>query len=335
MKTRNILIGILILSLAISGCAAKAMEAPVAQTAGDVYNRMDAGVAAEAPMAPAAEYSADSSKAAGGVAAVESEIKQMVIMNADLSIAVNDPTESLADIQKMAKEMGGFTVSSNLYKTLTPSGIEVPEAYVTIRVPAERLDEALQKIKAMTGDPEKYTLTENVSGQDVTQEYTDLQSRLRNLEEADAKLTEFYEKAEKTEDALAIYNQKMQVTEQIEVLKGQIQYYEQSVAKSAITVRLQSKETIAPITVAGWQPSGVARDALQALIDFGKGLVNFLIWVGILIIPILLIIGLPVFFLVRWLVRRNRSTRESRAQAAAAARTYDPNNIGKPPLPPK
>lgn len=336
MKTRNILIGILILSLAISGCAAKSMESPVTQSSGDMYNRADTGIMPEAPMAPAAEeYSADSSKAAGGVAAVESEIKQMVIMNADLSIAVDDPTESLADIQKMAKEMGGFTVSSNLYKTLTAAGIEVPEAYVTIRVPAERLDEALGKIKAMTGDPEKYTLTENVSGQDVTQEYTDLQSRLRNLEEADAKLTEFYEKAEKTEDALAIYNQKMQVTEQIEVLKGQIQYYEQSVAKSAITVRLQSKETIAPITVAGWQPSGVARDALQALIDFGKGLVNFLIWVGILIIPILLVIGLPVFFLVRWLARRNRSAKESRAQAAAAARTYEPNNTGKPPLPPK
>ncbi len=335
MKTKNILIGILILAFAISGCAAKAQEAPMPQTEG-AYNRTDAGIMAEAPMAPVMEgYSADSSKAAGGVAAVESEIKQMVIMNADLSIAVDDPTESLADIQKMAKEMGGFTVSSNLYKTRTASGIEVPEAYVTIRVPAERLDEALEKIKAMTGDPEKYTLTENVSGQDVTQEYTDLQSRLRNLEEADAKLTEFYEKAEKTEDALAIYNQKMQVTEQIEVLKGQIQYYEQSVAKSAITVRLQSKETIAPITVAGWQPSGVARDALQALIDFGKGLVNFLIWVGIFILPILLIIGLPVFFLVRWLVRRNRNNKANRIQASTATRPYEPNDIGKPPLPPK
>ncbi len=335
MKTRHILIGVLILALTISGCASKATEmAPVPQTTGVENYRADTGTLAEAPMAPAVEqYSADSSKAAGGVASTEAEIQQMVIMNADLSIAVDDPTQSLADIQKLAKEMGGFTVSSNLYKTQTASGIEVPEANVTIRVPAERLDEALEKIKAMTGDAEKYTLTENVSGQDVTQEYTDLQSRLRNLEEADAKLSEFYEKAEKTEDALAIYNQKMQVTEQIEVLKGQIQYYEQSVAKSAISVRLQSKETIAPITVAGWQPSGVARDALQALIDFGKGLVNFLIWLGVLILPILIVIGLPIFFLVRWLVRRSRSNQANRVQYSN--RTNEPSITGKPPLPPK
>jgi uncharacterized protein YihD (DUF1040 family) len=335
MKTRHILIGVLILALTISGCAAKATEmAPMPQTTGVENYRTDAGVLSEAPMAPAVEeYSADSSKAVGGVASSEAEIQQMVIMNADLSIAVDDPTQSLADIQKLAKEMGGFTVSSNLYKTQTTSGIEVPEANVTIRVPAERLDEALEKIKAMTGDAEKYTLTENVSGQDVTQEYTDLQSRLRNLEEADAKLSAFSEKAEKTEDALAIYNQKMQVTEQIEVLKGQIQYYEQSVAKSAISVRLQSKETIAPITVAGWQPSGVARDALQALIDFGKGLVNFLIWLGVLILPILIVIGLPIFFLVRWLVRRSRSAQANRVQYSN--RTNEPNITGKPPLPPK
>lgn len=331
MKTKSILIGILILALTISGCAAKSSQSPLIQSSDGGTTRTDMEQPVMAPSV-SEEYSANNSK--GPVVATSGEVlKQMVIMNADLSIAVDDPAISLDEIQKLAKELGGFTVSSNLYKTLTPAGIEVPEAYVTIRVPAERLDEAMEKIKNMTGDAEKYTLTENISGQDVTQEYTDLQSRLRNLEEADAKLSEFYEKAANTEDALAIYNQKMQVTEQIEVLKGQIQYYEQSVAKSAITVRLQSKETIAPITIAGWQPSGVARDALQALINFGKGLVNFLIWVGILVLPVLLVISLPVYFLVRWLVRRNRRAQVNRPHAAAPKQP-EPNTTGKPPLPP-
>lgn len=331
MKTKSILIAILILALIISGCSAKSSQSPLTQASDGGTIRTDMEQPAMAPSV-SEEYSGSDNK--GPVVSSSGEVlKQMVIMNADLSIAVDDPALSLDEIQKLAKELGGFTVSSNLYKTQTSAGLEVPEAYVTIRVPAERLDEAMEKIKNMTGDPEKYTLTENISGQDVTQEYTDLQSRLRNLEEADAKLSEFYEKAANTEDALAIYNQKMQVTEQIEVLKGQIQYYEQSVAKSAITVRLQSKETIAPVTIAGWQPSGVARDALQALINFGKGLVNFLIWVGILVLPVLLVIGLPVFFLVRWLVRRNRRAQVVRPHAAAPKQP-EPTSSGKPPLPP-
>jgi uncharacterized protein YihD (DUF1040 family) len=227
--------------------------------------------------------------------------------------------------------MGGYTVSSNLYKSYTSSGVEVPQANLIIRVPAERLDEAMQKIKDMTGDPKKYTLNESISGQDVTKEYTDLKSRLRNLEEADAKLSEFYENATNTEDALSIYSQKMQVTEQIEIIKGQIKYYDESVSTSSITLQIQSKETIAPITVAGWQPSGVARDALQALLDFGKGLVNFLIWLVILVVPIVLLFGLPIFFLVRWLKRRSAA----RKLAAMERRLQENKSEPTPPIPTK
>ncbi len=326
MKKKSVLIGLLILTLVLSGCAAKAASEAVQD---DDY-RNDLAAQALAPMeAPLAEeYGLDSSKGTG-VTAAESESEQMVMMSASLSIAVDDPSTTMADIQKLARDMGGFTVYSNLYKTQTMTGSEVFEASVTIRVPAERLDEAMEKIKAMTGDAKKYTLNENVSGQDVTKEYTDLQSRLRNLEEADAKLSEFYEQATKTEDALAIYNQKMQVTEQIEVIKGQIKYYDESVSTSSITVSIQAKETIAPLTVAGWKPSGVARDALQALIKFGKGLVNFLIWLVLYVLPIALVIGLPVFFLVRWLTRRSRA----RKQAATAAWKNDSDAGSAPPIP--
>lgn len=323
MKTRSISIGLIILMLTLSGCASKAMSDA---------NRQFGGVeeyALEAPAAaPMAEDYAAYEKATGiSAAGVQSE--QMIMMTASLSIAVDDPSVTLTDVQQLAKGMGGYTVSSNLYRTYTSSGIEVPEANVTIRVPAERLDEAMQKIKNMTGDPKKYTLNENIAGQDVTKEYTDLKSRLRNLEEADAKLSEFYKDATNTEEALSIYSQKMQVTEQIEIIKGQIKYYDESVSTSAISVQIQSKETIAPLTVAGWQPSGVARDALQALIDFGKGLVNFLIWLVILVVPIALVFGIPIYFLVRWLKRRGAA----RKQAALENWLKENKSDSIPPVP--
>jgi len=328
MKTKSVLIGIIILALTLSGCASKAYNTD--NQVGSVQEEYLMEAPAAAPMAPAADNYAEFDKSAG-ITAAGVESGQMVMMTASLSIAVDDPTVTLDDVQQLAKGMGGYTVSSNLYKTYTSAGIEVPEANVTIRVPAERLDEAMQKIKNMTGDAKKYTLNETISGQDVTKEYTDLKSRLRNLEEADAKLTEFYENATNTEEALSIYTQKMQVTEQIEVIKGQIKYYDESVSTSAISVQIQSKETIAPLTVAGWQPSGVARDALQALLDFGKGLINFLIWLVILVVPIALVFGIPIYFLVRWLKRRSAS----RKQAAMERWLAENKSDAMPPVPSK
>lgn len=329
MKTKSVLIGIVILSLTLSGCASKSYTANNLRSGGVEDYAMKAAPMVE-PMEPMLDSYAESA-GSPGIAAAGVESVQMIMMNASLSIAVDDPAATLRDVQQLAKGMGGYTVSSNLYKSYTSSGVEVPQANLIIRVPAERLDEAMQKIKDMTGDPKKYTLNENISGQDVTKEYTDLKSRLRNLEEADAKLSEFYENATNTEEALSIYSQKMQVTEQIEIIKGQIKYYDESVSTSSITLQIQSKETIAPITVAGWQPSGVARDALQALLDFGKGLVNFLIWLVILVVPIVLLFGLPIFFLVRWLKRRSTA----RKLAALERRAQENKSEPTPPIPTK
>lgn len=314
MKTKKLLIVFVLSLFALSACA-KAAATEMPMTAYDMSNtagRQEDSFAAApeaAYEAPKGEYSQTSSEV----------IQQMVIKNADLLIAVDDPAVSMSDISKMATNMGGFVVSSYIYKSQTSTGLEVPEATIAIRVPAEKLDQALDEIKNLTGDPVKYALNESISGQDVTQEYTDLKSRLKNLEEANVKLTELYDLAENAEDALAVYNQKIYITEQIEVIKGQMQYYEQASAKSSISVRIVAKETIAPVTIAGWQPKGVARDAVQALINFGKGFVEFLIWLVILVVPVVVIIGAPIYFLVRWLVRRNRRKAAERQDALRKA----------------
>jgi len=306
MKIKRLLLLSVISMLILSSCAqaqrSAATEAPY-DNGKSVDNYMGVAEAPMDSMAPAAEMATSG----GTVASGSAPVKQMVIQNASINILVDDPIVTLSDVMKMAEEMGGFTVSSNSYQTYNSAGEQIPAAAVTIRVPSEKLNEALDRIKAMTGDPELFVTSLTVSGEDVTQSYTDLQSRLRNLEEAEIELTKMYEKAVDAADVLAIYNQKLQVTEQIEVIKGQMQYYEQASAKSAINVTISAKASTQPITVAGWQPKGVARDAIQALMNFLKGLVNFLIWFVLMVMPVLLIIGLPIFFFVRWLVRRNKA----------------------------
>jgi len=234
---------------------------------------------------------------------VPQQQERLVIKNADLTIVVKDPVVKMQDIATMTTSMGGFVVSSTTGEAYLSDGTKVPEGSIVLRIPADKLDAALEEIKGNVVEVRR----ENQSGQDVTKEYTDLNSQLKNLRDTEKKLAEIMEKATETEDVLAVFNQLTQIRGQIELIIGQMQYYEQSAAMSMVTVRLIAEETIQPIEIAGWEPQGEARDALQALIDFFQNFVDFLIWLVIFFIPVALVILLLIFLiwrLVRWAWRK-------------------------------
>jgi hypothetical protein len=206
--------------------------------------------------------------------------------------------------------MGGFVVSSNMYQSYTNNGTLVPESTVVIRVPSERLEEALNLIKADVVEVQ----SENRSGQDVTAEYVDLTSRLKNLEAAEAQLETIMQGATETEDVVNVFNQLVYYREQIELVKGQMKYYEQAAALSAITVRIIAEETIEPIKIAGWEPKGVAREAVQNLIYFYQDFASFLINFVIYTLPVLITLAIPVYLIflgVRAIYRRARANRKT------------------------
>ena len=274
--------------LALAACGAAAPQEATQDYA--VGGEMAPMPAAEAPMAPAVEGmlaeapAMDKSNAAPG-------IERVVIINVDMSIVVDDPIAKMDQIAKMAESMGGFVVSSNVYQTTTANALTVPEGSINVRVPAEQLDAAMAQIKANTADVQY----ENRSGQDVTDQYVDLQSQLKAKQAAETKLYEILDKAETAEDTLLVFNQLTQVQSEIEVLKGQINYYEQAAALSSINVHIVANDAVQPIEVGGWKPVGVAKDAVEALIKFFQGLVDFLIWLVIFIIPMLLVAILVIF----------------------------------------
>jgi hypothetical protein len=302
---KTMLILIILGAVILSACASadRAVMAPV-----------EAGVSEEAFFegAPEAEPSvigADSGFNSSVVATGE----RIVIMNAGLELVVVAPDESMENISRLAEEMGGFVVNANLYKTRTADGQEVPRASITIRVPAERLEEALARIEA---ESDRLPLSKNVQSQDITSEYTDLQSRLKNLEAAEAQLIEIMESANRTEDVLNVFDQLTRVRGEIEVIKGQIQYFEESARLSAISVELIPNEVVQPLTIGGWEPVGVIKDALQSLIGALQGLVNVLIWITLFLLPIIIVVGVPLYFIIRgirsW--RRRRKERTSEAE---------------------
>lgn len=297
---KRILVIFSLIPLFLAACAPAAAPERSEADSGSV----EPGVAEEAPMeAPAADM------ATGYEEAQTTAAERIVIKNGRLEIIVEKPEESLERISKLAEEFGGYVVNANLYQSYLENGQEVPRASITIRVLAEKMDEAIARIEA---ESDRLPESKTIDSQDVTSEYTDLESRLRNLEAAEAQLVEILENANRTEDVLAVYNQLTQVREQIEVIKGQMKYYEESARLSSIRVELIANQAVQPITSGGWEPVGVIKDAIQALINGLQVVFDIAAYLILTVLPILLIIVLPIYLIVRGVIAWRRRRKNKR-----------------------
>ena len=271
--------------------------------------------AMEAPAAAPLSYDeARQAVSNGGVDVYQQQVDRKVIKNADLSIVVADPQKSMDAISTMAEELGGYVVGSNIYQSVYgPNDTRIPAGNISIRIPSEKLDEVLDRVKK---DAVEVT-SESVSGQDVTDQYVDLTSRLTAKQAAEKKLTEIMEAAEKTEDVMVVYQQLQQVQSDIEVLKGQIKFIDQSVAMSSININLTAEASAQPIEIGGWKIQGTAKESIEGLVAFLQGFVQFLIRFFLNYLWRLLLIFLPLYGLYiggRAVYRRfNRSKPEKEA----------------------
>ncbi len=282
---------IMIVGLLVSACSAKSASESVGFS-----EDMAPGMGFE-------EAAVEEERALIREAAIFGIVERMVIYNANLSIAVQDPVSAMEAIIKMAENSGGFVVYSNVYQSSTDRG-QFPTASLTVRVPAGQLDLIMTAIKDLTPKPEVDVLSENVSGQDVTAEFTDLESRLRNLEAAEAQLVDLMDMAQDADDVLAIFDELTYYRGEIEVVKGRMKYLSESVNLSAISVEIVAKESLQPIEIGGWEPQGTAARAVEALINAAKFVGDAVIWFGIFCLPFLLPLGVAVYFFVRFLRKR-------------------------------
>jgi len=264
------------------------------------------------------ETAGEPSKSAdSGTTLVSSEAQgetteRLVVKRAEMRISVADPAEAMRTVVQWAESMQGYVVNSNQWNS-TSDGQTYINASVMVRVPAERLDEMMQKVRDLAADPKTGVLSETVTGEDVTAEYVDSQARLRNLKAAEAQLVELLDQAPDLEYTLDIFRELTEIRSQIEVLEGRIKYLEESAALSALSVEFVAEASLQPLQIGPWKPAGVAKEAIQTLVkvaqDVGTALIKFvIIWV-----PFLLPIGLIVYF-----VRKGAKKRKA-ARAAQAA----------------
>ncbi len=240
----------------------------------------------------------------GGIAdvnPVDLATERMIIWNANISLTVEDVEESMTAVQSLAREMGGYPINIS-------SWTEKEQLYatVTIRVPAERFDEAMARLREMGIRVNR----ENANSEDVTDRYVDLESRLRHLEAKEAQLLKFMEDAEDTEAVLAVYEHLDETQAEIEQVKGQMKYLSTLAAMGTITVELYPEEAEPPVVDEdGWDPGRTLRNALRTLLKVLEALANVAIWMAVFTLPLLLLVGLPIVLIVGVARRRSRKAR--------------------------
>ena len=116
---------------------------------------------------------------------------------------------------------------------------------------------------------------------DITEEYVDLNSRLRNAEATEGQYLTLLARAEEVEDILQIYEALSRIRYEIEQIKGRLQYLEQISAMSLISINLEPAISLGPLVPPGWSANETLNSAIRGLTSFGQGLGTAFIWIGI------------------------------------------------------
>jgi multidrug efflux pump subunit AcrA (membrane-fusion protein) len=240
-------------------------------------------------------YSDSSQSAAGGTGATDTDRK--IVKNGDMTLEVNDITVAITGVAKVATDLNGYVVSSN-----KQGDQDITYGQISIRVPSDRFDEAFDKLRKLAVN----VPNERTDSQDVTEQYTDLQAQLRNLEATEAQYLEILTKAEKVEDILAVQRELSNVRGQIEQLKGRIQYLDRTSDMALINVYLQKTK---PLGGTAWSALETLKSAARGLVSFGKVLANILIWVAVFS-PVWIIILVVVLYFTRWRKAKARVSRK-------------------------
>ncbi len=238
--------------------------------------------------------------------------ERLIIRTANMSLVVTDTEEAMDTISRMAEENGGWVVNSSVfqYNETAKTG------NITIRVPSAGFNSAMEALRSMAVEVQQ----ESTSGQDVTEEFVDLSARLENLEATAERVRAFLDEAETVEEALAVNQELSRLESEIEAMKGRLQYLSQSASFSTITVDLTPDVVAQPIEPSNWRPAVTFRNAVDSLVEALQGVAEFGIWFVIYLLPLLLVVGIPLWLVGRFVMKRWRR-RHNPMVAETAART--------------
>ncbi len=252
-----VMVLLLVILLMVSAACARAPEAVAPAP-------MPAPVPVPAPAPPVMSLP---SKGGGTITVISED--RMIVRNGDIAIVVEDVLKARDDIARLAEQFGGFVVSSYV------SGEELGmRGSITIRVEDDKFETALAEIRKLA----VRVKSESTNSQDVTEQYTDLETRLKNAESAEKQYLAILERADRVEDILRVYDSLRNIRLEIEQIKTQMRNLERITSMSLISVQIEPRGTTGGVVRKGWSALEVLKSALRGLVTFGQVVGTVLIW---------------------------------------------------------
>jgi hypothetical protein len=296
----------------LAACGGASTEAPAEEAV--AAQSFPTEVPAEAPVAeeaPSPVFAVEpSTELASSNAGQAPSSNRLIIKNAELTLIVADTDVAINRLTQGVADHGGYIISSEIWFEEW-EGESYKYATITYAVPVDRFEDSLNRVRGLA----EQVKNEVASGQDVTDEYVDLESRLTNLKATRDRIREFLDQAKTVEEALKVNDQLKTVEEEIEQVQGRMNYLFDRAAYSTITVHLEpllpeAEPTPTPTPVPTptpkpWKPGETFSSAGSTLATLTKGLIDLTIWILVVLVPLLLPIALLIW-LIWWLVNRRR-----------------------------
>ena len=231
-------------------------------------------------------------------------IDRKIIKNAEVIVLVEDSDIAIDRLTQVVGDVGGYIVSSRIWYQPHLDGENYKYATITLGIPVDQFEVTMRRVRGLA----LRVQDENASGEDVTDQFVDLQSRLSNLEATQARIQSFLEDAKTVDEALRINQELAQIEAQIEEVKGRMSYLSDRSAFSTITVTLSPElpeiEPVPSPKPKPWTPSETLKDATETLVKAYQGIIEFTIWVLVAVLPILAPPVLIVWMLFKLLRRK-------------------------------
>jgi hypothetical protein len=225
--------------------------------------------------------------------------ERKIVRNADLQLEAESPEQSQQKISAIAESKGGFVVESQQSSSDARSAVR-DVVTLTVRVPSAKFTEALDEIRKTASR----VVVETVKSDDVTEEFIDIEAQLKAKKALEAQFLEIMKRANTVEDALNVQSELAEVRGEIEKIEGRKRFLENQTSFSTIKIRLQTPATFTETSTGFFDRFKQAfSSGFDAALNFVLGLVSFLI----AILPFLILIVLPLYFVVRYFLRKRQN----------------------------
>lgn len=219
-------------------------------------------------------------------AAPNSSQEKNVIRRGQIGFSADNIDKTKEEVQDVIDKYGAEISNSSDQGTGKSRNISI-----VIKVEEGSFDEMLSDLEGVKAEK----IFSSVSSEDVTEQVMDLEARLNTYQNTEKQLLEIQKQSTNVKDTMEVFKELNEIRYKIEAIESQLKYYANQTDYSTITVSISQSSVGTFEPEEKWKPFGVLKDAIRALGEFGKGLVNFAIWFVVFGVPIALIIVLAIY----------------------------------------